>query len=267
MNPLRVLIVDDEPLARQTLRLLLGKDPEVTIVGECADGDAAVAAIRELSPALVFLDIQMPGKNGFEVLQDVGPDRIPAVVFVTAYDSFAIKAFDVQAVDYLVKPFDDERFAEALRRAKASAHGRDLESTTEHLIGLLETYQEAQPQREGPVGRYAGSTVSRMMVKSGGRTTILPVEEIDCIEAEGNYARLHTRSKDHLIRETLHDLTLRLDPTQFIRIHRSAIVRIGAVKSLEPLFNGDYAVRLQDGKELTLSRTYRENVLAMLGKH
>ena len=256
---IRTLIVDDEPLARRNLRLLLEKDPQVEIVGECGNGREAVKAIGDLSPHLIFLDIQMPEMDGFDVLERVGPDHIQAIIFVTAFDQYALKAFDVHALDYLLKPFDDERFANALRRAKAQIEAREINRLSRRLLALLDE-RESQRARSSRQSDY----LTRLMIKVSGRVMLLKVNEIDFIEADGNYAKLHVGRKAHLLREKMHDLEARLDPAKFVRIHRSVIVNLDRIKEMQPHFNGDYIIILEDGRQLRLSRTRRETLEARL---
>src|SRR5215203_6655031 len=198
---IRTLIVDDEPLARRNLRLLLEKDPQIEILEECRNGREAVKAINTLSPDLIFLDIQMPAMDGFDVLQRVGPEHIQAIIFVTAFDKYALKAFDVHALDYLLKPFDDERFAHALERAKSQIEAREINRLSKRLLALLE---ERESKHKAP-GEQQGY-LSRLMVKVGGRMVLLKIDEIDFIEADGNYAKLHVGRKAHLLREKMNDL-------------------------------------------------------------
>ena len=256
---IKTLIIDDEPLARRNLRLLLEKDPQIEILEECPNGREAVKAINTLSPDLIFLDIQMPEMDGFDVLERVGPDRIHAIIFVTAFDQYALKAFDVHALDYLLKPFDDERFANALERAKSQIEAREIDRLSKRLLALLE---ERESERKAPRGEK--NYLTRLMIKVSGRVTLLKVEEIDFIEADGNYAKLHVGRKSHLLREKMNDLEGRLDPAKFVRIHRSAIVNLDRIKEMHPHFNGDYVVVLEDGRQLRLSRTRRENLEAKL---
>ena len=256
---IRTLIVDDEPLARRNLRLLLEKDPQIEIVGECGNGREAVKGIAELSPDLIFLDIQMPEMDGFDVLESVGPDHIQAIIFVTAFDQYALKAFDVHALDYLLKPFDDERFAHALRQAKAQIEAREINRLSRRLLALLDE-RESQRVRSSRQSDY----LTRLMIKVSGRVMLLKVNEIDFIEADGNYAKLHVGRKAHLLREKMHDLEARLDPAKFVRIHRSVIVNLDRIKEMQPHFNGDYIVVLEDGRQLRLSRTRRETLEARL---
>ena len=255
---IRTLIVDDEPLARRNLRVLLEKDPQIEILDECRNGREAVKAINALSPDLIFLDIQMPELDGFDVLARVGPEQIHAIIFVTAFDQYALKAFEVHALDYLLKPFDDERFAFALRRAKSQIEAREINRVSKRLLALLE-------ERESLADSSAEKNyLTRLMIKASGRVVLLKVGEIDFIEADGNYAKLHVGRKSHLLREKMHDLEGRLDPAKFVRIHRSIIVNLDRIKELHPHFNGDYIVVLEDGRQLRLSRTRRENLEARL---
>ena len=255
-DKLRTLIVDDEPLARRNIRLLLEKDPQIEILDECRNGREAIKAINTLSPDLIFLDIQMPEIDGFDVLARVGPEHIQAIIFVTAFDQYALKAFDVHALDYLLKPFDDERFAQALRRAKAQIEAQEMNRLSKRLLALLE---ERESQRKSQT-----THLSRLMLKVSGRVVLLKVDEIDFIEADGNYAKLHVGRKAHLLREKMHDLEGQLDPAKFVRIHRSIIVNLDRIKEMHPHFNGDYIVVLEDGRELRLSRSRRENLEAKL---
>lgn len=232
---IRALIVDDEPLARERIRALLEAEPDIEIAGEAVNGRKAVEAIQKLKPALVFLDIQMPGLDGFQVIDAVGPVRMPAVIFITAYDQHAIKAFEVNALDYLLKPFDDDRFAAALRRARKDLSGA------------------------------GGGRPERLVIKSSGRITLLKSDEVDWIEATGNYVSLHAGAATHLMRETLAGLEAKLDPARFCRIHRSTIVNLDRIKELQPYFHGDYVLILKDGTRLTLKRGYRDTLRRLLG--
>jgi two-component system LytT family response regulator len=249
----RTLIVDDEPLARQRLRRLLEADPAVAIVGESADGLQALTDLRELRPDLVFLDVQMPGLDGFGVLQALDDLPLPVVIFVTAHDRYALKAFEVHALDYLLKPFDRDRFAAALERAKAQIQQGSAAALSERLRELLQT-APARPRPE------------RLVVKSGARIYFVRVDDIDWIEAAANYVRLHVGTEDHLLRESLSALEKRLDPARFVRIHRSTIVNLDRVRELQPVFHGDYVLILSDGKELAVSRTCRDRLKEALGR-
>ena len=249
----RVLIADDEPLARERLRTLLGAEDWVEVVAECQNGTEAVDSIARLQPDLVFLDVQMPGATGFDVIDAVGPDRMPLVVFVTAFDKYALRAFDVHALDYLLKPFDRERFGQALGRARQQLERRssgDLERR------LLELVQDLRGQHK----------LERFVIKAGGRVFFVRSDEIDWIEAAGNYVKLHVGADAHLFRETMNALESQLNPDTFYRIHRSHIVNIERVKELQPWFNGEYVVVLHNGTQLRLSRSYREKLEERLGK-
>ncbi len=250
--PIRTLIVDDEPLGRQRIRHLLDQEDDVTVIGECANGKEAVAAIGTHTPDLVFLDVQMPVLDGFAVLEAVGATQMPVVIFVTAYDQYALQAFDVHALDYLLKPFDRERFQKALDRARVHLRRQGLDALSHRLQALLD---QAHP---------ATTYLKRLAVKTGGQVFFLNVEEIDWIEAAGNYAGLHIKQKMHLIRETMGDLEARLDPALFLRIHRSTIVNRDRIKALRVLPNGEYLLTLHDGTRLPSSRSYRDGVQALL---
>ena len=253
---IRTLIVDDEPLARDKIRFLLAKDPDIEITGEAANGQDAVDLIEQKCPDLVFLDIQMPGLDGFAVLKKVGPDRIPGIVFVTAYDQYALQAFDVHALDYLLKPFAAKRFNETLQRAKEQLRSRAGGAFTQQILSLLGGL--------GSAPRY----LERIVVKSSGRVFFLKVDDIDWIEAAGNYLNIHIGSQAHLLRETMNGIETQLEPRRFVRIHRSTLVNIERIKELSPLFHGDYVVTLANGTRLTLSRSYRENLIGLMNdKH
>lgn len=240
---IRTLIVDDEPLARDRLRQLLQNEPDIELVGECADGREAVATIEKKSPELLFLDVQMPELDGFGVLEAMGPGPMPVIVFVTAHDRFALRAFEVHAVDYLLKPFDGERFQKALHRAIEQVRNRDPGAVRQRQSALLADLQSTQ-----------------LAVKSGGRVVWLKLDEIDWIGSADNYAELHVGTKSHLLRETLGALETRLPPEKFVRISRSAIVNPQRIKELQRLFYGGYELILRDGTRLTLSRRYRDKL-------
>jgi two-component system, LytTR family, response regulator len=256
MRPIRTLIVDDEPAAREGMRHLLAADPEIVLAGECSNGREAVAAIRDPSPDLAFLDVQMPELDGFGVLREVGVERAPAVVFVTAFDQYALRAFDVHAIDYLLKPFTDDRFRQSLDRAKQLVRQGRLGDLSRKLAALLDNDESA------PAQRY----LDRLVVKSGGKVTLLPVGEIEWIDAEGDYVRIHVGKTWHLLRETMKNLEDQLDAARFVRIHRSTIVNLEKVKELQPFFRGEYVVVLHNGTTLKLSRGYRDNLEARLGR-
>lgn len=287
MRAIRTLIVDDEPAARAGMRQLLAADSEILVAGECASGEEAVAAIRDAAPDLVFLDVQMPELDGFDVLRAVGVAGAPAVVFVTAYDQYALRAFDVHAIDYLLKPFTDDRFREALGRAKQQVRQGHLGELSERLAVLLEQLGDAQattranglapaapapPTQSAPPGNAVRALeprptyLERLVVKSAGKVTLLRVDEIEWIDAEGDYVRIHVGKAWHLLRETMKNLEARLDPTRFVRIHRSTIVNLERVKELQPFFRGEYVVVLNGGTTLKLSRGYRDTLEARLGR-
>jgi two-component system LytT family response regulator len=248
------VIVDDEPLARERLASLLSAEADIEIVRQCRDGEEAVNAIDQLSPDLVFLDVQMPVLNGFEVLQAIGPEKMPLVIFVTAYDQHALRAFQVRALDYLLKPFDKERFQEALQRARAHIQRDETGDLGRRLLALVKDLRRDQPKTD------------RLVVKSGGRLFFLRTDEIDWIEAAGNYVRLHVGTTSHLLRETMNSIEARLDPEKFFRIHRSRIVNMERIQEMQPWLNGEYAVVLRNGTRVTLSRGYREKLQERLGK-
>jgi two-component system LytT family response regulator len=257
MRKLRALIVDDEPFARERVRRLLAADEEIEIVGECADGFAAVAAVAEFAPDLLLLDVQMPGKDGFAVLEEITGARAPLVIFLTAYDQYAVRAFEACALDYLLKPFDEERFEKALARAKAQFRRAEEEGAPESSVALM----AGQEVRSG-----SSAPLERVVVKSGGRIFFLKTAEVDWIEAYGNYVRLHTGPTSYLLREPISSLEAQVDPARFIRIHRSALVNIERIREMQPMFHGQYVVILQDGTRLTLSRRYRSKLQKSLGK-
>jgi two-component system LytT family response regulator len=252
MEKIRTLIVDDEPLAREGIRMLVERDAEIAVIGECANGQQAISAITEKMPELLFLDIQMPEISGFEVLEAIGAQALPCVIFVTAYDKYALRAFEVHALDYLLKPFTGERFQSALERAKAQIKSRGGEQLNQKLVRLLEDIRKDKTYLE------------RLVVKSAGRIFFLNVEEIDWIEAAENYVRLHTGRESHLIHGTMNKLASRLDPAQFLRIHRSTIINVKRIKELQPMFHGEYVVTLRDGTQLNSGRSYRQKLQSLL---
>lgn len=251
---IRVLLVDDEPLARDMLREMLQGDADVEIVGESCNGREALETIRSQEPDLIFLDVQMPEVGGFEVLASLGKDKAPYVIFVTAYDQYAVRAFEVQALDYLLKPFDQERFDSSWERAKAQLKRDRNGGMDQRIIALLEELKAGNKYLE------------RLVIKAAGRIYFLETSEIDWIEAEGNYVSVHSNKKSHLLRETITSLESQLDPKKFVRIHRSSIVRLDFIQEMQPWFHGEYRVILQDGTQLTLSRNHREKLQEALGK-
>jgi two-component system LytT family response regulator len=251
---LRTLVVDDEPLARERMRTGLGRLPEVEVVGECADGIEAVVAIRAHQPELVLLDIQMPGLDGFGVVEQVGAERMPAVVFVTAYDRYALQAFEVHAVDYVLKPFDAARFETAVRHAVEQVRMRSADLAGRRLAALL---RELPPGFEPAVGGHA----TRILVRQGEGFGFVDTARVDWLEAAGNYVRLHADGKSWLIRATLAAVMASLDPARFVRIHRSTIVNVARVREVQPWVGGDYVAILANGHRLRVSRTHREELL------
>jgi two-component system, LytTR family, response regulator len=272
---IRALVVDDEPLARRGIRARLAHADGFDVVGECDSGPAAVEVIRRDAPDLVFLDVQMPGLDGFGVVQQVGVDRMPMVVFVTAYDAHALRAFEVHALDYLLKPIDDERFARAVDRARQAVAERRDGALGRRLSAMLAEWAGERGSRghEVPDGaaRPAAALArygARVLVKDRGRVVLLDEDEVDWIEADGDYVRVHARGKGHLVRETLTAAAARLTGltgSRFVRIHRSAIVNVGRIRELRPLPNRDYVVVLRDGTQLKLSRSYSDGLRAVLG--
>lgn len=256
---IRTLIVDDEPLARQRVRKLLELDPDITVLGECGDGEQAVAEVCQSHPDLMFLDVQMPALDGFGVLQALRASTadmataLPVVIFVTAHDRYALKAFEVNALDYLLKPFDKARFAAALERAKTQVRQGSavtLDARLQKLLQIIET------RRPGP---------ERLMIKSDGRIYFVRIDQIDWIESAGNYVRLHVGKEIHLMRESLSALEKKLNPSRFVRIHRSTIVNLECMRELQPAFHGDYVIILHDGTELPVSRSCRDKLGESLG--
>jgi len=258
---LRVLVVDDELPARQRLEDLLRHEPGVAVVGTADNGVAAVDAIRRLRPDLVFLDIQMPGRTGLEVLREIGPDAMPATILVTAYDQHALAAFELAAVDYLLKPFDDERFEQAFRRARRLIAFEEIGRLRDRLLAVLEHADASAPPPRPAVSGY----LERIPVTTGGDTRVLPVAEIEYITASGPYARLHSGGQRYVIREAMQVLEESLDPVRFMRIHRSAIVRVDLVESLRRGSAGEYRVQLRGGVRLRVSRSRREALERRLG--
>ena len=255
--PIRALIADDEAPARRRIRNLLRDRGEYEVVAEAKTGPEAVNAVRTHRPDVLFLDIQMPGLTGFEVLSSLDPAEVPITVFVTAYDDHAIRAFEAHAIDYLLKPFDDERFEAALRYAGRRLRERDAERLSGDLRALLDHSMGDSPPSSPSRATFA--------VHKRDSIELVPADNIDWIEAAGDYVRLHAGGRAHLMRATLHDVEERLDPRSFLRIHRSTIVRLDRIGRLIPRARGDYGVVLRDGTELRLSRTYRDRARAALG--
>jgi two-component system LytT family response regulator len=241
---IKALIVDDEPLARSMARRMLESHANIELVGECESGEDAVAAIRTLKPDLVFLDVQMPGLDGFAVIEALASERLPQIIFITAYDQYAVRAFGVHALDYLLKPFDRERFEQALLRAVRQIETEKKGEAHERILSMLAD--------RGPRG------LERFIVKTEGRVFFIKADDIEWIEANGNYVTLHAGGKGHLFREAISVLETKLDPRKFQRIGRSAIVNLDSVRELQPWFRGDYKIILHDGTELKLSHRFRD---------
>ena len=250
---LRALIVDDEALARTALVRLLKRERDVSLIGQCDDGESAVQTIRQAQLDIVFLDVQMPEMDGFQVVEAIGAERMPVTIFVTAFDRYAIRAFDANAVDYLLKPFAPDRLTRALARARERCLGRQDKEAAQRLFSLLDS-------------RLQTDYAQRLAVATGGRIMFVAVADIDWIEAEGNYARLHVSRKVFDVRETLQALMEKLDPREFIRIHRSTIVNARRIREVQPWFQGSHIVVLQSGEELRMSRYQRDAVDRLLGK-
>jgi two-component system, LytTR family, response regulator len=248
MSHIRTVIADDQPMARERLTALLSEEPDVELVAACASGAEVVTAIESHRPDLVFLDMQMPELDGFGVIAAVGPERMPSVVFVTAYDEFALRAFEVHALDYLLKPFGRLRFQKALDRARDHLSRQRAGDLARRLVALVEEVRPARPRAE------------RLMVRSGARVVFVEVRNVDWVEAEGNYVRLHVGEESHLIRDTMHAVETRLGAGQFMRIHRSRIANIDRVKELRLLQNGEYEIVLRNGRALRVSRLYRDKL-------
>lgn len=251
---IRALVADDELLARKFIRRILKQDPDVELIAECSDGAEAVAMIRKEKPDLVFLDIQMPEMNGFAVLDAVKLDHLPEIIFTTAYEAYAIRAFELHALDYLLKPFDQIRFKAALRYAKERFHSRQDETKRLQIGTLLESIRAQQQY------------LDRIIIRADGRITFLHVREIDWLEADDKYVHLHTGKATRMVRQTLTAMESQLDPKKFLRVHRSTIVNVDRVKELQPLFNGEHSVILEDGTRLTLSRKYKDKLFELLGR-
>jgi two-component system LytT family response regulator len=249
---IRVMIVDDEASARQNIGKVLSDDPEITIIGEYPGGDEAVNVIRHKRPDILFLEVQLPGKDGFAFLQDVGQELMPLVIFVTANENYAVQAFRFKAMDYVLKPVDRQRLMNALQHAKARLRRAESNEIDQRILSLM---------REG---RVEHQYLQRVLVKTGGRISFLRFEDVDWIEARGDYVGLHARGKKHLLREKIGNLELRLPPHKFMRIHRSTIVNIDKVKELHALRFGEYSVLLLDGARLTMSRSFREKVFEQI---
>jgi two-component system, LytTR family, response regulator len=252
--PIRAVIADDEALARKFIRRMLKDDSDVEIVGECGSGKEAVAMIRKQNPDLVFLDVQMPEMDGFAVLESIGVERLPEIIFATAYEQYAIRAFELHALDYLLKPFDQARFKDAIRHAKERFRSERQNEGRTQISALLESIKNKSQY------------LDRLMIKASGRITFLSTDEINWIEADDKYVHLHTGKISPMVRQTLSAMETQLDPRKFRRIHRSAIVNVERIKELQPLFNGEHSILLEDRTKLTLSRNYKDKLFELLGK-
>lgn len=247
---IRALVVDDESLVRNRIRRYLHEDPDIEIVGECADGIAAVAALRDTRPDLLFLDIQMPGSNGFQVIESIGLDLVPVTIFITAHDQFALKAFEAQALDYLLKPFGKERFQKAVARARTFLQGNQKAGLQDRTVGLIPIMTQLK---------------ARLAVKSDGRMLFLRFDEIDWVEAFGDYVNLHVGQQKHLVRARMIEMEKKLPPDRFCRIHRSSIVNLDSIKELLPFLGGQTVVFLKNGDRLTVSRDSSQKLRHLLG--
>jgi len=263
---IRTLIADDEVLARENVEALLQDDPEIKIVAQCSNGDQAVEAIRQHRPDLIFLDVQMPGMTGFEVLAKLPDTLLPQVVFVTAYDHFALQAFDVQAVDYVLKPFNRVRFAEAVARAKAAVrehNPQDLARRLEEVMVALQRLREGKDAAPGtPAVKREGE--GRLFIRCDGEIHVMATEDILWIESDGDYVRLHVADKPRFVRMFLLKMMEKLDPVQFVRIHRSTIVNLKHMRKASPALYGEYTVELTNGAKLKVSRTFVHDLKAHL---
>jgi two-component system LytT family response regulator len=252
--PIRALIADDEALARNLIRRMLKDDRDLEVIGECSNGKETVAMIRKESPDVVFLDVQMPEMDGFAVLESIGVERLPEIIFATAYEQYAIRAFEPHALDYLLKPFDQARFKDAIKHAKERFRSERQNEGRMQIGALLESIKN-KPHY-----------LDRLMIKAGGRITFLSTDEINWIEADDKYVHLHSGKISPMVRQTLSAMETQLDPGKFRRIHRSAIVNVERIKELQPLFSGEHSILLEDGTKLTLSRNYKDKLFELLGK-
>lgn len=268
--PIRVMLAEDEPIARRRLLRFLRAEPDVDVVAECADGRAALTALGVEEVDLVLLDVQMPDLDGFEVVQAHGPERMPATIFVTAFDEYAVRAFEVHALDYLLKPVSAERFQVAFRRAREHLEHVSSAQTGRRLRAMLTQVLSTDPGAAGGAAVTAApatqpaATITRLTVKTDGRVRFIDVASVDWFEARGNYVRLHVGTTTHMVRETISAIEAALNPTQFARIHRGTIVNIDRIRELQPWFAGDYLMILKDGTQLKLTRTYRDQLQTRL---
>jgi two-component system LytT family response regulator len=258
-TPLRTVIADDERLARQKLLILLESEPAVTVIAECQDGGQTVSAIRSFRPDMLLLDIQMPDMDGFQVLSAIPEEEMPIVIFTTAYDRYAIRAFEANALEYLLKPFDQERLHHAVERAQSQLRKAHDHVLTNRILNMLSQVRSVPPLVTAPN--------QRLVIKANGRVVFLDLESIEWVEAAANYVRLHVGKDSHLFRETISRISERLDSNHFVRIHRSTIVNVGKIKELIPVNSGEYVVVLKSGKELSCSRGYRAGLQGIVQKN
>ena len=262
---IKAIVVDDESLSRDVVKHMLESHPDIETLRECANGIEALEAIKELQPMLIFLDIRMPGLSGIELVESLKDDYHPIIVFITAYDQYAIKAFEQNAVDYLLKPFDQERFDQMIDRARQRFAQRQDAAFARRLKGFLEENVNLSPSRNEQQPNVSGKGIDRIVVKESGRVFFVSPQEVDHFEASGNYVALHVKDKTHLVYDTLTKMEEKLDTSRFLRIHRSTIVNISRIKEMLPHFNGEYIIVLKNDTRLKLSRSYREKAKACLG--
>jgi two-component system, LytTR family, response regulator len=251
---IRTVIVDDEPLSRELLREMLDQERDVSVVGEFQDGNEAVQGIQSLKPDLVFLDIQMPEQNGFQVIESLGAAPMPAIIFVTAYDKYAVQAFEVHALDYLLKPFDEDRLGAALRHARDRLAQPDRGDTSRRILSMLEQITAGSRYRE------------HLVIKGDGRAYLQPVREIEWIEASGKHVHIHAGSETRSMRATMIDLEQKLNPRRFLRVSRSAIVNVDRIREIAPWFNGEFLVTMKSGAQVPSTRGYRQTLVDLLEK-
>lgn len=268
MEKIRAVIVDDEEEAREGMKSLLCADPDIWLIAVCEDGIQAIKAINETSPDLVFLDVQMPEVNGFDVLNSVNPENMPAVIFATAYDQYAVKAFDLHAIDYLLKPFTNKRFYESLALAKVQIRKASLQHINQKLSVILSSYTKEKDTQEADalIHQNAASLADKLVIKSSGKIFFITKKEIVWVEAYDSYVKIHVGGKYHLVRESMKNIEEKLPENVFARIHKSSIVNINFIAELEPYFNGEFVVKLLNGTELKLSRSYRNNFMGLFEK-
>jgi len=267
MNTISAIVVDDDPLTRKCLELLLQADPEIRVVASCNNGQMAVDRIRELKPDVAFLDVRMPLMDGFQVMEAIAPAARPQVVFVSGREQYAVRAFEVSAVDYLLKPFNQARLAMAVGRAKAAVRQQRSSQLTEQVEQLLQYAKELEaPVRSKPLSEVALGSTEQLVLKAGGTLLFMKPADVVWVEAQGDFVKVQTGSKTQLVRETLQNVELMLDPAKFLRIHRSFLVNLDHVDRVETAHYGDYSVFMSDGTKLRLSRNYRAKLKALIHK-